>query len=238
MNPPRLSIVIPAYNEEKYLGACLDSLKQQTYTDFEVVVVDNNSTDRTADVAILKGEGLNIRVIAEPQKGIAHARKKGFAEAKGEIIVSTDSDCTFPSDWLAKIAANFESTIVAVYGIGVLNYNSQFQRGLSELSFIAFLALNDFIGKKNVCGFNFAVRKLAYESSEKFDTSLSMAEDVILGLDLMKQGNVKLDTSLKVFTSPRRFEKGSWKNLWVYTKSYFQVLWLHEKPKNDFEDIR
>ena len=243
-NCPRLSIVIPAYNEEKYLGACLDSLREQTFTDFEVIVVDNNSTDKTSEIAASKSTTLNLRVVHESQKGIAHARARGFAEAKNEIIVSTDSDCTFPPDWLAKIAAHFDETnpkalsTVAVYGIGVLNYNSQFQRGLSELSFTLFLELNDLIGKKNVCGFNFSVRKLGYESSEKFDTSLSMAEDVILGLDLMKQGTVQLDTSIKVFASPRRFESGSFKTLWTYTKSYFQVLWLNQKPKNTFEDIR
>lgn len=237
---PFLSIVIPAYNEEKYIGACLDSLKNQTYTNFEIIVVDNNCTDKTAEIATSKG----ANVIKESQKGIAFARKKGFEEAKNEIIVSTDSDCTFPPDWLEKIVAHFDDSspenakTVAVYGIGILNYSSSISRYLSKVSFEIFLWVNDIIGKKNMCGFNFAVRKSTYEKSEKFDTALSMAEDVVLGLDLMKHGNVILDNQIAIYASPRRFEKGSLKTLWTYTKSYFQVLWLNQRPTNHFEDIR
>ena len=58
---PLVSVVIPAYNEEKYLPACLEALSRQTFRDFEVVVVDNNSTDRTAEIA----RSLGARVVHE-----------------------------------------------------------------------------------------------------------------------------------------------------------------------------
>lgn len=243
MKTPLLSIVIPVYNEEKYIGACLNSLKSQTYKNFEIIIVDNASTDKTVEI-VTRHKAKNVRLIHEPQKGIAFARKKGFAEAKGEIIVSTDADCTFSEDWLEKIAAHFDNSnpknknTVAVYGSGVLNYESKLKKILSRYLFILFLKLNNYLNKKNICGFNFAVRKSAYEKSRGFDTSLSMAEDVILGKSLKKEGNIVLDTNIYVYASPRRFEKNQLKTLWTYTKSYLQTLWLNQKPKTNFEDIR
>ncbi len=233
-----LSIVIPAYNEEKYIGACLNSLEKQTYKNFEIIIVDNASTDDTAKI-VTSRNAKNIRLVHEPKKGIAHARKKGFAEAKNEIIISTDADCAFPKNWLKKIATHFKNKkIITVYGPGILQYESPSQRAISKYAFLLFLKLNDLLNKKNICGFNFAVRKSAYEKSEKFDTTLSMAEDVILGLSLKKQGKILLDTSLEVYVSPRRFKKSSIKTFSTYAKSYIQTLWLHQKPKNHFEDIR
>lgn len=239
-NLPRLNVVIPAYNEEGYIGACLDSLAQQTYRNFEVIVVDNNCTDKTAEIATSKG----ATVVKESQKGIAFARKTGFTQAKNEVIVSTDSDCTFAPNWLEKIATHFDNTkpenkdTVAVYGIGILNSPSEFQRNIAGFTGKAFLWINDILNKKNVCGFNFAVKKSTYELSPKFDTALALSEDVILGLELMKFGKVVLDTDLVVYPSPRRFEKDPLKALWTYTKAYFQVLWLGQRPKAEFEDIR
>lgn len=110
---PRLSVVIPAYNEEFYLGDCLESLARQDYPGaVEVIVVDNNSTDATAEVARSRG----ARVVAEPQPGVCRARQAGTAAATGEIIVSTDADTTFGERWLSTIAAAFDERTVAVTG--------------------------------------------------------------------------------------------------------------------------
>jgi len=85
----RFSVVVPAYNEAAYLGRALDSLQHQDYGGtYEIIVVDNNSTDSTADIAARHG----VRVVREPQQGVCAARQRGADCARGEIIISTDAD--------------------------------------------------------------------------------------------------------------------------------------------------
>src|ERR1700740_3471780 len=101
---PRFSVVIPAYNEAEFLGSCLDSLRAQDFRDpYEIIVVDNNSTDATADAARSRG----VTVVHEPKPGVCSARQRGTAAARGEIVVSTDADTTFGSDWLSRIDRAF-----------------------------------------------------------------------------------------------------------------------------------
>src|SRR5689334_24868672 len=85
----RFSVVIPAYNEERFIGECLRSLAEQDFAGgVEVVVVDNNCTDRTAEIARSYG----AVVVSEDVPGVCAARHRGSAVARGEIVVSSDAD--------------------------------------------------------------------------------------------------------------------------------------------------
>src|SRR5215207_10515133 len=98
----RLSVVIPAYNEGSYLDASLTSLRQQDFSgSYEVIVVDNNSTDDTAAIASAHG----ARVLHEPRRGVCVARERGTRAARGEIVISTDADTVHPADWLTRLDA-------------------------------------------------------------------------------------------------------------------------------------
>ena len=105
-------MIIPAFNEEKYLPQCLTSLKGQSYSPLEVIVIDNNSTDQTAEIA----KKFGAKVVFEKKQGTAHARDAGFKAAQGEIIARTDADTILPSDWLLTIIKNFEKN-PAIIGI-------------------------------------------------------------------------------------------------------------------------
>jgi glycosyltransferase involved in cell wall biosynthesis len=87
----KISVVIPCHNEEDGIAAVLDQMP--AIVD-EVVVVDNNSTDRTAEVAAARG----ARVVPESRKGYGYAHKAGYAAARGDIIVTMDGDGTYPPD--------------------------------------------------------------------------------------------------------------------------------------------
>ena len=111
----RFSIVVPAYNEAGYLGCSLTSLQDQDFAGpYEIIVVDNNSTDDTAAVAA----GYGVRVVNEPEQGVCAARQRGAEVSNGEIIVSVDADTVYPSDWLSTIDERFTASeeIVAVAG--------------------------------------------------------------------------------------------------------------------------
>ena len=101
---PRYSVVIPAFNEQECLGSCLASLSAQDYpAAFEIIVVDNNSTDRTPLIAAAAG----AVVVSEPERGVCQARQRGTEVARGEIIISTDADTTFAPGWLSGIDLAF-----------------------------------------------------------------------------------------------------------------------------------
>ncbi|MEI7653420.1 MAG: glycosyltransferase family 2 protein [bacterium] len=108
----QVSVVIPAYNEAKNIGACLDAINAQTVKADEIIVVDNNSTDATAEIARAKG----ARVITEKVQGITAARTAGFEAAQYEIIARTDSDTIVNPDWIEKIHHYMESGIEALTG--------------------------------------------------------------------------------------------------------------------------
>ena len=97
----RISVVVPAYNEELLLPACLRSLEAQDYQGaFEVLIVDNGSTDATAALARARG----FRVVEEPRRGYACALARGFLEATGDVVATTDADSVVPRDWISRLA--------------------------------------------------------------------------------------------------------------------------------------
>jgi glycosyltransferase involved in cell wall biosynthesis len=97
----RTSVVVPAYNEQDMIDACLRMIFAQTVPADEVIVVDNNSTDRTAE--ILRSYGARIRVLREPRQGIVFARNRGFDAATGDIICRIDADTRLPGTWIEHV---------------------------------------------------------------------------------------------------------------------------------------
>ncbi len=93
-----ISIIVPAYNEERYLEKCLDSLLSQTYTDFELILVDDGSTDKTAEICDeYRDKDPRIHVIHQSNGGLSNARNTGIKASKGEYLTFVDSD-----DWADK----------------------------------------------------------------------------------------------------------------------------------------
>jgi glycosyltransferase involved in cell wall biosynthesis len=99
-----LSVVIPARNEEKLLGACLEALGDQWDPVNEIIVVDNNSTDRTVSVA---QSHAGVRVVAEPRRGITYARNTGFDAATAALIARIDADTIVTPGWAGAIRRAF-----------------------------------------------------------------------------------------------------------------------------------
>src|SRR5436190_15022830 len=112
--PLTLAIVIPAYNEEDYLSACLDSVNNQSVVPSEVIVVDNNSSDKTAQIA--KSYSF-VRLVTEEKQGVFWAAQTGFKAAGSDIIGRIDADTILAQDWVEKVLAYMtDSSITAVTG--------------------------------------------------------------------------------------------------------------------------
>lgn len=117
---PKISIVIPAYNEESHIGACLEAISKLELKPFEVIVVDNMSTDKTAEIA---RSFAFARVIRETKQGLVYARDCGFNAARGDIIGRIDGDTLLPSDWTLKIEEIFRDDGVDAVSGGIHFYD-------------------------------------------------------------------------------------------------------------------
>jgi len=99
-----VSVIITVYNEEKYIEKCLDSLQVQTFKDFEMVVIDDGSTDDTLKILNeYQISNIKYRVFQQKHEGPAKARNFGVAKAKGEVLVFLDGDMYFEKNFLEKL---------------------------------------------------------------------------------------------------------------------------------------
>lgn len=94
-----ISVVIPVYNEQEAIGACLDHIVAQERPFDEVIVVDNNSTDDSVEVAARYSDRLPLRIISESRQGCGPARDAGFGAARADIIGKIDADSRLEPDW-------------------------------------------------------------------------------------------------------------------------------------------
>lgn len=226
---PAISVVIPAFNEEKFLASTLQSLLRQTHRQFELLVVDNGSTDRTPEIA----RGYGARIISEPQKGVGFARDTGFRQAGGEIVATTDADTVVPADWVEKIVRKFENQpeLVAFGGLYRLYSGPLLARfAIRYLGAVAWRLDRFFSGGWSLPGANLAVRKSVFLRAGGFKTSLKLSEDAELSQRLKHYGAVVLDPEFRVATSGRRFRHGLFVALATYAPNVLaRSIWKKEK---------
>lgn len=208
---PRISVVIPAYNEEKLISKTLDSLVNQNIDEnFEVIVVDNNSTDKTVEIVKNFSNKLtNLKIVKQSKQGIAPSRNKGFETARGEIVASTDSDEILPENWLRVITKTLRSDdrVVACFG-PYLYYDKSWL--FNRLTLIVFY-VSDFMqmilgGVYGLRGGNCAFKKDAWKIVGGFNEELNILEDVEIALRLKKIGKIVYLPNLPTKTTYRRFE--------------------------------
>lgn len=110
-----LSLIIPVYNEQDYIGPCLEADAKQTVKPVEVIVIDNNSTDKT--IALARKYKF-VRIINEPKQGALYARTRGFNAAKGDVIGRIDADSRIEPNWVARAIEDFtkDPELAAVTG--------------------------------------------------------------------------------------------------------------------------
>ena len=185
----KVSVVIPALNEEADIGKCLESIRRQDQ-EVELIVIDNGSVDRTPEVA----KEYCDRVFVKPEYSLAEMRDLGAREASGEIIVTTDADCVAPQGWISTLVRPFEDTkVVAVGGaFRPINRNalSRFYCWMSTL-------VQGFLGLFQ--GANMAYRKDAYLKSLGY-ADAKRAEDWNLSWNLRKYGKTKFIRRAYTFT--------------------------------------
>ncbi len=221
---PRFSVVIPAYNEANYIGATLASLARQDFPGaVEVIVVDNNCTDDTAEIARAHG----ARVVAEPRSGVCHARQTGTEHSLGEIIVSTDADTTFHESWLSRIDLAFSEhpRFVAVAGPCSFADAPWWGRIYPTLLFSAVAVIALLTGRVfYVTDTNISFRRAAWDG---YDTRLTQGGDELdLLRRLRRRGKVAFLRDNPTSTSARRLQRGLFYNVFVSLFYYYFLAYL------------
>jgi len=203
-----LSIIIPSLNEEKYLGLLLESIKRQGFSDYEIILADAGSTDKTLKIA----KQYNCKIIAGglPARG----RNEGAKVAKGDVIFFCDADVILPDNFFEKALAEFKARNLEVASFGITplpkkiittailnicyNYPARILEKILPHAATAILVKKDLFGK-----------------SGGFDEDIKLSEDHYLVRYVQKKFKAKVGIikSVNILVSDRRFKTDGWLNI-------------------------
>jgi glycosyltransferase involved in cell wall biosynthesis len=219
----RVSVVIPVYNEESQLALCLEAIAAQTVRPYEVLVVDNNSTDQT--VAIARRYPF-VRVLYEPKQGVVYARDRGYNAARGDIIGRLDGDSVIAPDWIERVHHIFADPAIEAVS-GQVTYRDV---GLS----VAFNVIDgrirhylskrmDVLGEQFLYGVNMAVRRTTWQAVRPLLChKLHLHEDLDLAAHLSElSSNVVFMPGLRASISPRQAAAGP--------RQFLNYTWSNQK---------
>ncbi len=242
----KISLIIPAYNEESMIANCLKSvLASDKAFDTEVLVINNASRDRTEEIA-RSFEG--VRVITENQKGLTKARQCGLRNSTGDVLLYIDADTIVPPQLIRIVGQRFSIDHQLVGMSGPYKYHDwhafgRFILWLYHWTLVPMtqLVFNRLLAKGSIFyGGNFAARKSALEKIGGFDTTLEFwSEDTQIGRRLRRVGMVKFFHDAYVFTSARRYyEEGLFRVLIRYTMNYLWDILFHKPFTKGYRDVR
>lgn len=234
----RISVIVCAHNEARYLRSCLYSLLAQSRPPEEILVINNASTDETAAVA---AQVPGVRVVDEPRKGLVIARERGRRETAGDLLVYLDADCRAPLTWLARVERRFldDPHLLALSGPYRFYDWDLWGRLLIRAYDVTLAPLTQLIVKYMLrlgtvfYGGNFAVRREALQRIGGFDTTIEFhGEDTNLGRRLFAIGKVSLCHDCYLHTSARRYvAMGKTAVFRLYVRNFTSEL-LRHRPKD------
>jgi glycosyltransferase involved in cell wall biosynthesis len=192
----RISIVIPVYNEEDTLAACLEAIAVQTVEPLEVIVVDNNSTDGTVRIA---QRYPFVKLLTEKNQGVVYARNRGFNAARGDVIGRIDADTLLSPNWVANVQKVFEDGTVSAASGSVRYHNVSFQVAANWID----LKLRRYLARQldrevAMQGANMAVTKKAWRAVRGHVCQRGgLHEDFDIGIHILhNKGRLKFDESM------------------------------------------
>lgn len=242
-----LSFVVPAYNEEAYLGECIESILRETRgmeDDTEIIVVNNASTDRTREVAL---SFPRVRVVDETRKGLTFARQAGFLASSGTLIANVDSDSRLPAGWVGRVVKAFQEAPELVCFSGPLVYydlNPRQRRMVWVFYCIAWTTyvMNRYLLRVGsmVQGGNFVVSRKSLEQIGGFNLGISFyGEDTDIARRMHGVGKVMFTFDLKMFSSARRLKhEGMFTMAVKYGVNYMWTTFFKRPFSADHIDIR
>ena len=223
----KVSVVIPAYNEEKYIAKCLQSLLNQQEKPDEIIVVNNNSKDKTVEIA----KSYHVRLLHESEQGMIPARNRGFNEALYEVIARTDADSVVPVTWISTIKKNMVDEKVVGISAPTFFYDAPFAKIVTLLQIFIFFKLSKIILRHNVLnGPNIAIRKSAWM---KIKNSVCLNdrqvhEDMDLAIHLHKYGTINYVPEMQIDVSARRIKYNFYSIMTDYLFRWIRTMFFQK----------
>ena len=223
----KVSVVIPVYNEEKRIKVCLDSLMAQTEKPDEIIVVENNCTDKTIKIVKRYSE---VIVVVEKKQGMTPARNAGLNYSKNEIIIKCDADSLLPFNFIKNIKNNFNQN-PSIIGISMpIIFGDLKILGSSTLPFYFYTFIARLIvGFYFFIGPGYALKRTAWDKvkNEICLNDEKVHEDIDLSLHLKKYGKIYHDQKTIVTSSARRMINNPLSFFGEYIHRFFKMYWSH-----------
>ena len=195
-----ISIIIPAYNEERYLPKLLYCIKRQTYKDYEIIVADANSKDKTRQIA--KKYGCNIVKGGMPAVG----RNNGAKTAKGDVLLFLDADIKIDKNFLKNAVNELKEKNLDVAGCYITPLSNSILDKIFFGIFNLWTAGTQFF-YPNASGGGIFCKKWLHKKINGFDEAIKLSEDMDYVKRCGKFGKFRILKSATAFVAMRRFEK-------------------------------
>jgi len=230
-----ISITIATLNEEQCIRRTIQSiLDQKTDKDFEIILGDGKSKDKTVDIA----KELGCKIVSVEPGIIAVGRQAAAEHAKGKIIISADADTIYPPNWLEELIRPINKEVVASCGKILPLDGNTVEKVFAEAVLNNVASFTYKVKIPFAAAGNMAVSKDAFRKIGGFDTSLVTSEDTDLIKRLMSEGKVVYCPNAVCYVSMRRVRKwGYAKYLSFHTKNFIKAH-IGENPFNIYEPIR
>ena len=233
----RISVIIPTYNEEKYIGRTLRSIRNQRYRDMEVIIADGNSSDRTVEIA--KRIYKDVQICTDKRRGVARACNKAAKMAVGDILLFIDADTSISDTMLHAYDRAFRRDIVAATGpIRPLEHTTRAMAIAFQIISVHMVTLLIKVRNPSIIASNMAVSRKAFQRIGGFDEKLVTYQDWNLSHRLGKIGKVAFVKDAVAYTSVRRVKKWGVAKYFAYHTSNAILYHTRHRAREDYEPIR
>lgn len=219
MAKPTVSVIITAKNEEKYIEGCLKSLSCQTLKNFEIIVTDAQSKDRTARIARRYADTVIVK-----KTNVSAGRNLGASVARGEILFFIDADTILLPDTLEKVTASFKKRKVVGATCPVLPLTIEAKYVWVYMFYSNFAKASIKMRRPQVAGLFCAYRKDAFEKVGGFDENVGTLEDFHLSGRIGKLGKIEFVDSALVLTSHRRLKQWGVRMPEKYMRAWIKMV--------------
>lgn len=231
----KFSIIVPVYNRPNEMEELLESLKKQSFKDFELVVVEDGSKIKSEEVCNNFRSFFSISYFFKENEGPSIGRNFGAEKAQGEYLIFTDSDCILPSNYLSKIVSELTPDIQGYGGPDESHPEFNNMQKAISYSMTSFLTTGGIRARKKneknyvLRSFNMTILKEAFLKMGGFPTTkLHPGEDTIFGIDFLKAGyKTKIISEAHVYHKRRNSIKSFYKQIFNFGKVRYLITKLY-----------
>ena len=241
-------MIVPFYNAEHTLPFCLKALAAQQLESYEVILVDNNSTDGSAAIAkaFAAGHAASVTCVLEEKQGPSYARNTGASLANGDILAFTDSDCIPDPDWLGHLSGEFGSEDIGAVAGRIVGFRPETIIDKFHAMYTLRTGTEQAVSKEFLLvrgGFptaNLSIRRMLFERIGGFDESMKIySEDYDLCARIYEAGyGIQYTPKALVYHKHRNTLKGTWRQGFgfgtghaVLLKKHFKKLFILDLPR-------